>query len=69
VVRQEATAVRPFVDRRHEREWLEERLDDARAGLPQLVLISGEPGIGKSRLVREVQRTASSQGVVAAQAG
>jgi class 3 adenylate cyclase len=63
VVRQEATAVRPFVDRRHEREWLEERLDDARAGLPQLVLISGEPGIGKSRLVREVQRTASSQGV------
>jgi len=63
LVRQETTGVRPFVDRHHEREWLEERLDDARAGHPQLVLISGEPGIGKSRLVREVQRTASGRGV------
>ena len=63
MVRQETTGVRPFVDRHQEREWLEERLDDARAGHPQLVLISGEPGIGKSRLVREVQRTASGRGV------
>jgi class 3 adenylate cyclase len=62
VVRQETTGIRPFVDRHHEREWLEERLDDARSGQPQLVLISGEPGIGKSRLLREVQRTASSRG-------
>ncbi|HMG27160.1 MAG TPA: AAA family ATPase, partial [Acidimicrobiia bacterium] len=63
MVRQEATAARPFVDRHHEREWLEERLDDACAGNPQLVLVSGEPGIGKSRLLREVQRSASSRGV------
>jgi class 3 adenylate cyclase len=63
LVRQETTGVRPFVNRQHEREWLEERLDDARAGNPQLVLISGEPGIGKSRLVRELQRTASGRGV------
>jgi class 3 adenylate cyclase len=63
VVRQEATGTRPFVNRNSEREWLEERLDDARSGQPQLVLISGEPGIGKSRLVREVQRTATTRGV------
>lgn len=60
---QEATGARPFVNRHREREWLEERLDYARAGNPQLVLISGEPGIGKSRLLREVQRGASSRGV------
>jgi class 3 adenylate cyclase len=63
VVRQEATGTRPFVNRNSEREWLEERLDDARSGQPQLVLISGEPGIGKSRLVRELQRTATTRGV------
>jgi class 3 adenylate cyclase len=62
VVRQDATGARPFVDRHRERDWLDERLDDARGGQPQLVLISGEPGIGKSRLVREVQRTASGRG-------
>jgi class 3 adenylate cyclase len=59
VIRQETTVTRPFVNRHTEREWLEERLDDARGGQPQLVLISGEPGIGKSRLVRELQRTAA----------
>jgi class 3 adenylate cyclase len=63
VVRQAATGTRPFVNRHREREWLEERLDDARGGQPQLVLISGEPGIGKSRLMREVQRTATSRGM------
>jgi class 3 adenylate cyclase len=63
VIRQAATGTRPFVNRHIEREWLEERLDEARGGQPQLVLISGEPGIGKSRLVREVQHTATSRGV------
>jgi hypothetical protein len=38
-------------------------LNDARSGQPQLVVISGEPGIGKSRLVRELQRTATTRGV------
>jgi predicted ATPase len=63
VVRQGATGTRPFVNRHREREWLEERLDDARGGQPQLVLISGEPGVGKSRLMREVQRIATSRGM------
>jgi predicted ATPase len=63
VIRQAATGTRPFVNRHREREWLEERLDDARSGQPQLVLISGEPGVGKSRLMREVQRTATSRGM------
>jgi tetratricopeptide (TPR) repeat protein len=33
-----------------------------RIGLPKMVLINGEAGIGKSRLVREVQRDVVSQG-------
>jgi class 3 adenylate cyclase len=63
VVRQETTGTRPFVNRHVEQEWLEQRLEEARSGQPQLVVISGEPGIGKSRLLREVLRTATNRGV------
>src|SRR5215207_6712023 len=35
---------------------LEERLDEVRAGAPFTVIIGGEAGIGKTRLVREFQR-------------
>jgi predicted ATPase len=45
----------PLVGRRDELTWLEQRLDDSLAGPPQVVLVSGEPGIGKSRLVRELK--------------
>ena len=56
-----AAAVRvlpPLVGRREELDWLERCLRDATAGRPQLVLIPGEPGIGKTRLVRAVQAMA-----------
>ena len=40
----------PFVDRREERRLLRARFEQAQEGEGQLVLITGEPGIGKSRL-------------------
>src|SRR5262249_5192423 len=42
-----------FVGRAEELDLLTRRWDRARAGEGQLVLIVGEPGIGKSRLVEE----------------
>src|SRR5207245_4657095 len=42
----------PFVGREHERLLLSERWQRARESEGQVVLITGEPGIGKSRLVQ-----------------
>ncbi|MFL5925626.1 MAG: BTAD domain-containing putative transcriptional regulator [Gaiellaceae bacterium] len=51
----------PFVGRARELAALRERLDWAAAErLPQLVTILGVPGIGKTRLVSEVQRRAAA---------
>jgi class 3 adenylate cyclase len=43
-----------FVGRDHELAVLRERVARAREGEPQLVTVVGEPGIGKSRLIREL---------------
>jgi class 3 adenylate cyclase/tetratricopeptide (TPR) repeat protein len=48
-----------FVDRREERRLLQARFEQAREGEGQLVLIAGEPGIGKSRLARTLQEDLS----------
>lgn len=42
----------PIANRERERALLEERWCKAKSGFGQVVLMSGEPGIGKSRLVR-----------------
>ena len=46
-------ALTPFVGREDEMRLLLKRWEQARAGRGQLVLVIGEPGIGKSRLVEE----------------
>jgi len=51
----------PFVGRTQELDTLKERWASARRGQGQLVLIEGEPGIGKSRLLREFQATLADQ--------
>jgi len=52
-------AVTPFVGRLEELERLLDRWEYARKGRGQVVLVSGEPGIGKSRLVLELRRQVS----------
>ncbi|MGW4773427.1 ATP-binding protein [Nocardia sp. NPDC004278] len=52
-----------FVGRVHEFEVLAARLDQADAGRGQLVLLTGEPGIGKTRLAQEITTRAGAAGV------
>jgi class 3 adenylate cyclase/predicted ATPase len=48
-----ARALTPLIGREEELELLSRRWERARAGEGQLVLVVGEPGIGKSRLIQE----------------
>ncbi|MBV8615395.1 MAG: AAA family ATPase, partial [Acetobacteraceae bacterium] len=51
-----------FVGREHELGLLMERWSLARDGEGQVVLLSGEPGIGKSRIVRELRERLEQDG-------
>ena len=46
----------PLIGRDHEFGLLRERWERVKDGTGQVVLLSGEPGIGKSRLVRSIER-------------
>jgi DNA-binding winged helix-turn-helix (wHTH) protein len=52
-----------FVGRERERAELRAALGEARCGRGRLVLIAGEPGIGKSRLCEELSAEAEQKGV------
>ena len=54
----------PYVGREREREALRAAWRSAADGTGGLALISGEPGIGKTRLVTEVAREAEADGAV-----
>lgn len=54
----------PFVGRAGELQLLSEMLRAARGGRGAMVAISGEPGIGKSRLLAEARRLTAGMGTV-----
>jgi DNA-binding SARP family transcriptional activator/tetratricopeptide (TPR) repeat protein len=62
-VRKLAQSAGTFVGRQTELELLSRALERATAGEGSLVLIAGEPGIGKTRLASEFAQTAADLGV------
>jgi predicted ATPase len=58
-------ATTPFVGREAERDELREVLDAALAGRGSLVMISGDAGVGKSRLAEDLAEEASRRGFLA----
>jgi predicted ATPase len=52
----------PLVGRAEELALLQQRWAQAKSGAGQVVLVSGEPGIGKSRLVRELKEQVNADG-------
>jgi tetratricopeptide (TPR) repeat protein len=64
VIRGEARP--PLVGRQRELARLEELLDEARSGERRVVVLAGEAGVGKSRLVAELVSRAGSTGAIVA---
>jgi class 3 adenylate cyclase len=57
------TGLLPLIGREHEVGLLQERWKRAQQGDGQVVLLSGEPGIGKSRLVQELKEQLAHEGM------
>jgi class 3 adenylate cyclase/predicted ATPase len=55
------TGLTPLVGREEELGLLRRRWEQAKAGEGQVVLLSGEPGIGKSRLMQTLKKQASGE--------
>lgn len=53
-----------LVGRENELEFLTARLDEAEAGTARFAAVEGDPGLGKSRLLRELAERASDRGCV-----
>ena len=62
------SALTPLVGRNEELDQLLRRWSGARAGDGQVVLVTGEPGIGKSRLCAELEQSASMRKRISADA-
>ena len=56
-------AVPPFIGRKSQLDLLDRCLQETLAGHPQLVLVQGEAGVGKTRLLKEIRAVALRHGV------
>ncbi|MBI4789260.1 MAG: AAA family ATPase [Chloroflexi bacterium] len=56
-------SIKPFVGRRRERAQLIQQADHAQAGRGGIMLVEGEPGIGKTRLLEEFAQGAQWRGL------
>jgi hypothetical protein len=63
VYRAKGLAGSTFVGRQREMDELQSALDDARSGQGRLVMLAGEPGIGKTRTARELASYAETRGI------
>jgi predicted ATPase len=52
------------IGRERELARLRQALDELQAGVPVVVAVAGEPGIGKSRLLRALQDDARGRGML-----
>jgi class 3 adenylate cyclase/tetratricopeptide (TPR) repeat protein len=57
----------PFAGRESERDDLTHHLESALAGAGSLVLIGGEPGVGKTRLAQEISEESKQRGMLSLQ--
>ncbi|UCF35715.1 MAG: protein kinase [Acidobacteriota bacterium] len=55
----------PLIGRDHERSSLDRMLDELAEGKGALVLLGGEPGVGKTRLASEILKDAHDRGMLA----
>jgi len=58
------TSTSPFIGRQSELALLKSALDSAEKGSPRIVLIGGEAGLGKTRLLREMRPIFEAHGAV-----
>ena len=58
----EPEAASPLTGRETEISLLKDRWEQAQEGMGQVVLVIGEPGLGKSRLVQTLMRRVQAQG-------
>ena len=65
----EGAALTPLLGRDHEISLLKDRWEQAREGMGHVVLISGEPGLGKSRLVHSIKQYVREQALDSGGAG
>ena len=58
-----ARSAPPFLGRVSYVDWFSQHLEDAMSGHPRVLLLQGEAGLGKTRLLKEMRAGAESQGV------